>query len=188
MIAAALSIVLTSFQLAPMPKAPIAPILMTDSSGVARRIPAGGKATVLFFVATDCPIANRMAPELGRIVRAYQKKSVSFEYVYVDPTQTEAQIRRHLAEYKLGAPGILDKSHKIVEAVGATVTPQAVVLAKNGRMLYRGRINDLFLEHGRSRNAPKTEDLKIALNQFLANKPIKVTQTPALGCNIPPID
>lgn len=175
------------YQLADLPTQPVSPVSLADASGVVRRIPTAQKATVLFFVATDCPIANRMAPELSRIVKSYQPKGVSFLFVYVEPSQTKAQILGHLKEYKLRAPGILDAKHQLVKMSGATVTPQAVVFSKAGKMVYRGRINDLFLEHGRSRKAPKTEDLKNALNQFLAGKPIAVPQTPALGCSIPPL-
>lgn len=183
----ALTAVLVGFQLAPMPKAPVETLSLSDVKGIQRSVPAKSKATVLFFVATDCPIANRMAPELSRIVGKYKSKGVAFAFIYVDPSQTPTQVQQHLREYRLAAPGILDLKHQVVKAVGASVTPQAVVLGKTGVMLYRGRINDLFLEHGRARKAPKTEDLRIALDQLLAGKPVRVSQTPALGCSIPPL-
>jgi thiol-disulfide isomerase/thioredoxin len=184
----ALTLSLITLQLAPLPKAPMATLKLADSKGVERTIPANSKATVLLFVATDCPIANRMAPELSRIVTKYQRKGISFAFIYVDPSQKPAQIQHHLKEYKLTAPGILDNKHRVVKAMGATVTPQAVILNRAGAMVYRGRINDLFLEHGRARKAPKTEDLRIALDQMLAGKPVQVSQTAALGCSIPPLD
>jgi thiol-disulfide isomerase/thioredoxin len=172
-------------QMRAMPTSPIATVSLADVKGVVRPIPSTKRVQVLFFVATDCPIANRMAPELSRIVRDFQPKGIEFEYVYIDPTQTPKEISNHLAQFHLGAPGILDKGHTIVKAVAATVTPEAVVLGKDGKMLYRGRINDLFLEHGRARKAAKRDDLKIALKELLAGRPISVPQTPALGCSIP---
>jgi thiol-disulfide isomerase/thioredoxin len=184
-IIAALSL---GYQLAPMPTVPLRNLALKDVKGFPRPLYGKGSGTVLFFVATDCPIANRYAPELGRIVRDYGPKGVSFIFVYVDPSQTSAQVGGHLKEYKLQAPGVLDLKHQIVKAAGATVTPEAVVLARNGKMVYRGRIDDLFLEHGRAKATAKNQDLRNALNQFLAGKPVKVPQTPALGCSIPPLD
>lgn len=172
-------------QMRAMPTAPIPAVELKDVKGTMRPIPSRANIQVLFFVATDCPIANRMAPELSRIVHDFRPKSIEFEYVYIDPSQTPKEISTHLIQYRLGAPGILDKNHAIVKALGATVTPEAIVLGKDGKMLYRGRINDLFLEHGRSRKAPKREDLRIALREALAGKPISVPQTPTLGCSIP---
>ncbi|MBC8065391.1 MAG: redoxin domain-containing protein [Chlorobia bacterium] len=187
MILAALTATVLAYQQLPMPTIPVAKISIADAGGVVRQLPTSAKATVLFFVAIDCPIANRMAPELARIVRAYRPKNISFLFVYVDPAHSGQQVQQHLREYKLGAPGIRDAKHSVIKAVGASVTPQAVVLDKTGLMLYRGRINDLFIEHGRSRKLPKTQDLRNALDQFLAGRPIKVPQTAALGCSIPPL-
>jgi thiol-disulfide isomerase/thioredoxin len=183
-----ISVAVLGLQLMPMPKAPITRMALQDVAGVARTIPVSGKATVLFFVATDCPIANRYAPEMSRIVRDFQPRGISFAFVYVDPSQTSKEVREHLKEYRLGAPGILDMKHTVVKATGATVTPEAVMLAKNGTMLYRGRIDDLFLEHGRAKVTAKNQDLRNAIKQYLAGKPIKVAQTPALGCSIPSLD
>lgn len=188
MVTTLISATMLGVQLMPMPKAPIAKFAMNDVNGVSQSIPGRGKATVLFFVATDCPIANRYAPEMSRIVRSYGTKGISFVFVYVDPSQTPSQVRGHIKEYKLGAPGILDMKHRIVKSTGAKVTPEAVMLAESGKMLYRGRIDDLFLEHGRANAVAKNQDLRNAMNQFLAGKPIKVPQTPALGCSIPPLD
>ncbi len=166
---------------------PMPPIQMLDATGISRTVPAKSPATVLVFVGRECPIANRMAPELGRIVSTYKTKSVSFFFVYADPGQTNRQIAQHIKDFKLGAPGIYDSQHRLVKAVGATVTPQAAILSPQGKLLYRGRINDLFLEHGRVRKTPKNEDLKRALDEILAGKPISVKETPALGCSIPPL-
>ena len=172
-------------QMKPVPEKPVSPIHMKDVAGVSRPIPGASVATVLLFTATDCPIANRMSPVFGRIVKDFSAKGIEFLYVYIDPTQTPKQVAKHLIDYKLGAPGILDSKHLIVKATGATVTPEAVVLDRVGMMLYRGRINDLFLEHGRARKAATREDLRIALKEILAGKQVSVSQTPALGCSIP---
>ena len=170
------------------PAKPMPTVTMVDAAGVTRQIPTKRKATVLVFVATDCPIANRTAPELSRIVKRYAPKSVDFFFVYADSAPTNRQIQSHLAEFNLVAPGIRDAKHVLVKAVGAMVTPEAAVLNARGQLLYRGRINDLFVEHGVARKTAKTNDLRDALDQILAGMPVKNRETPALGCSIPPLD
>jgi AhpC/TSA family len=179
---------LISLQLTPLPSAPIQSIPMTDVKGVKQSIPAPAVATTLLFVAVDCPIANRMAPEISRIVRDFRSKGVTFMFIYVDPSQSANSIRKHLKDFNLNSPAILDSQHRVVKAMGATVTPQAVVLGPDGTMKYRGRINDLFQEHGKSQIAPKTNDLRNALRQILDGKRVEVPQTPAIGCSIPPLN
>ena len=53
-------------------------------------------ATVVVFIRSDCPISNRFAPEINRLVKLYQPRGVVFYLVYVDPTETADAIRRHL--------------------------------------------------------------------------------------------
>ena len=55
----------------------------------------GQKATVLFFVMHDCPIANGYAPELARIAAEYTPRGIEFFAVYSAETPQEAAA--HLA-------------------------------------------------------------------------------------------
>ena len=169
-----------------LPKS-VTPLSLKDSRGIDRKIPTSAKGTVLVFVATECPIANRMAPELARIVMDYKSRGIKFFFVYADPGLTNVQINRHLTEFKFGAPGIYDSQHRLVKSVGATVTPQSVLLSNSGEVMYRGRVDDLFVEHGRSRKEAKNKDLRNAIDDFLAGRKIRIKETPALGCAIPPI-
>src|ERR1700674_1680278 len=43
-----------------------------------------GRATVLFFIATDCPISNFYAPEIQRICGEYGTKGVACSLLYED--------------------------------------------------------------------------------------------------------
>lgn len=144
------------------------------------------KATLLFVIAVDCPIANRMAPEISRIIREYSKKSVQSFLIYPDFSRKNAEVTKHLKEFGLEAPGFVDLKHLVVKAAGATVTPQAVLIDAKGFVQYLGRINDVFEEHGKTNPKPKSADLRDALDQFLAGKPIKNPLTQAVGCYINP--
>src|SRR5262245_31326442 len=45
----------------------------------------GARAVALFFIATECPISNRYAPEINRLVAAYATQGVAFYGVQSDP-------------------------------------------------------------------------------------------------------
>src|SRR5271165_1182863 len=53
------------------------------------------KATVLLFVATDCPNANTYAPVLARLYREFSSRGVLFFNVYSDPDETDATVKQH---------------------------------------------------------------------------------------------
>lgn len=144
-----------------------------------------GKANVLFFVSDECPISNSYAHEMARICAAYRSKGVSCDLVYVDPTITDDRARQHAQEYGHGDyPRIVDRRHELVKATGVTVTPEAAVVSREGKVVYRGRIDDSFAALGQPRRSVKDADLRNALDAVIAGKPIEKPETKALGCYI----
>jgi thiol-disulfide isomerase/thioredoxin len=147
--------------------------------------PRGAKAVVLFFITTDCPIANYYASEISAIVKDHAAKGVRFYAVHVDPDLTPAEARKHAETYSLTCPVLIDVKHRLVKATGATITPEAAVLTADGKLAYRGRIDDCYADLGKRRVAPNQRDLRDALAAVLAGRPVKVARTTALGCPIP---
>lgn len=143
------------------------------------------KAVVLIFITHDCPIANAFAPEIRRIVEAYEKKSVAFFLVHVDPALNSADAKKHAADYSLGGTILLDPQHRLAKQVKATVTPQAVALSQETKILYRGRIDDLYADLGKKRVEPTRRDLREALDEILGGRAVSVPETRAVGCLIP---
>ncbi len=145
----------------------------------------GSKASVLIFLAHDCPVSNRYAPELQRIARDYRDKQIRFYLVYVDPTVGSKQIEGHLREYGLSdIPAIQDARRALVKAAGATVTPEAAVVGEKGAILYRGRIDNLYAALGKPRRQATERDLRNALDAILKGEKIPVARTQAIGCYI----
>lgn len=146
---------------------------------------AGVKAHVLLFITTDCPIANSYAPEIAGIIRQHAKSPLRFYLVHSDPDLTAAAARKHAREYGLTSPLLIDRRHQLVKATGVTLVPEVAVVLPDGKIAYRGRIDDLYSEVGRKRPAPTTHDLRNALSAVLAGKPVKPSRTLAVGCSIP---
>ncbi|MEP7340608.1 MAG: redoxin domain-containing protein [Acidobacteriota bacterium] len=145
----------------------------------------GQTASVLFFILQDCPISNRYAPEIARIVSEYQAKNIRFYLVYVDPTVETKQIEAHLREFNLPAiPVIHDAKRLLVATTGVSVTPETAVVGKTGEILYRGRIDNLYEALGRPRRNVTERDLRNALDAVLQNRKVPVARTQAIGCYI----
>jgi hypothetical protein len=145
------------------------------------------RATVLIFVRTDCPIANRFAPTIERLRREFAARGVNFWLVFVDPAETAGMIRAHLIEYDLHATALRDPRHTLVALSGATITPEAAVYVSGEgtpRLVYRGRIDDRFVDFGLARPQPSKHDLQQALDAVLAGRAVMPQTTPAVGCVI----
>lgn len=143
------------------------------------------KGTVLFFIAVDCPIANRFAPEIARIAAEFSKKGFEFARIYPDPSVNADAVRKHGKDYSLNAiAAIIDAKHYIVNKVRPKVTPEAAIVGKDGRLLYRGRIDDSYMDHGRFTESPSRRDLREALADILAGRAVRLKNVPAVGCDI----
>lgn len=157
-----------------------------DVEGKESQLPnPAAKATVLLFIAVDCPISNRYAPEMARMAKDLIPKGVSFVRVYVDDSVSVDDIRQHGKDFKMPSQALLDGKHLLVKALGLTVTPEVAVVTPDGTLQYRGRINDLYMDHGRVREGEVRQDLRVALDEILASKPISKPFTVAIGCGIP---
>jgi hypothetical protein len=112
-------------------------------------------------------------------------QGVSFRLVYANPGEDTAAIRAHMAafSYAGATEALRDPAHALVSYVGATITPEAVVWA-SGRVQYRGRIDNRFVDFGVDRPAATEHDLADALAAVLAGKPVAHPTTQAVGCYI----
>lgn len=155
-----------------------------DLSGHALKLEGTkGRTRVLIFVAADCPIANRYAPEIERTYRDYRRKPFDFTLVYLADLNQVPEIATHGKKFQLSLPVALDPNHRLVAATGATVTPEAVVVGADGTLLYRGRIDDRNVEHGKVRQAYR-RDLRVALDEIASGQPVSMPRTAAIGCFI----
>jgi len=157
--------------------------LTLDGQSVDPFAASSGKPVVLVFVRTDCPLSNRYAPLLQEMQRAYANK-VKFWLVYPDKRATAKQIREHLGEYHYSIPPLRDPHHALVKRAFASITPEAAVFDARGALLYHGRIDNWYVDSGRSRPVATTHELQSVLDSALAGKPSPVLTAPAVGCYI----
>jgi hypothetical protein len=163
-------------------------IRVRDTDGIDRR-PLKidkGRAEALFFIASDCPVSNYYSHEIRRICDEYAAKGLSCALVYIDPTLTDAAVAKHAQEYGHGSyPKIVDRTHALVAATGAAITPEVVVIRNDESIAYRGRIDNFYAALGRPRRMVTEHDLRDALDAVFSGKPVPKAETQAVGCYIP---
>ena len=152
-----------------------------DLEGNAVDVLGDGNVTVLVFVRSDCPIANRYAPELSRLNTAFASRGVDLRLVYPDANASAGTVRAHMADFGLSLTPVLDPQHRLVRELGMTISPEAAVLDRNGRLVYRGRIDDRSPAVGINRE-PRERDLENAILAVLEGHVDRLTTSPAVGC------
>ena len=142
------------------------------------------QASVFLFVRSDCPISNRYAPELRRLATKFAPRGVAFYLIYPDPLESPDMIRAHIKDYNYPGTPLRDPDHRLVRITEARVTPEAAVYTPDNRLVYRGRIDDWYVDFGKPRAAPTTHDLEDALEAVLGGRPVAGARTTAVGCFI----
>ena len=146
--------------------------------------PGDCAANVLVFFGHDCPMSNGYAKEIIRLRAEYTPKRIAFCVVYADADLAAGDARKHATEYGFTCPAILDPKMALARRVGAAVKPEVAVLSPAGELLYRGRIDDRYVDFGKRRENLTAHELRDALDAVLAGKPVAVPRAPAIGCDI----
>ena len=167
--------------------------LATDLSGqpITRLAPAGSRAVVLFFAASDCPISNRYVPEIQKLATEFAPAGVYIWFVYPNPTDNAKVVRAHNAEYAINTRTALDTNQTLVKMAHVGVTPEAAVFVPNGdqwREVYRGRIDDRYINLGDQRPQAAHHDLEEAIGAILKNQTVPQPGGPPVGCSIIPLN
>jgi thiol-disulfide isomerase/thioredoxin len=143
------------------------------------------KATVLFFLLPDCPVSNAYAPEIKRICKEYEAKKVTTFVIHADPDVSADMAKKHAKENGFTCPVLRDPTHVLVKATGVKMAPEVAVLGADSKVLYRGRIDDLYVDYGKRRPAPTQRDLRDALDAILQGKAVAAPTTKVIGCYLP---
>jgi len=158
---------------------------LPDLTGTLHAItPGEGKvATVVVFVSPYCPTANTLMPEIVGIMAEHADK-VDGYVIHSDKDAKDSDVQQHMELYKITTPVLLDKEQKVAKELKAKITPEAVVLGKDGAVLYQGKINDLYLKPTRKQREATTHDLRDALEAVIAGEAVKNSHTEPVGCKI----
>lgn len=147
------------------------------------KLPADKKGAVLFFVSPYCPTANTFIKEMNRIAEVHAG-TFSFHLVHSDMDLKLTDVLQHTEMNQIKAPVLMDPEQKLAKLTGARITPEAVVLSGDGRTLYKGRINDLYLGPTKRQRKATTRDLEDALEAIRDGKPVPAPMIEAVGCKI----
>lgn len=138
-----------------------------------------GKITVIAFLSVQCPISNAYNERIRELAADYARQNVSFLAINSSANENVAEIKAHAEKQGFQFPLLKDKGNKVADLYHAERTPEIFVVDAQGILRYHGRIDNHHLPIH-----VKTHDLRNALNELLAGKPVSVPEAKALGCVI----
>ncbi|HEY3027511.1 MAG TPA: thioredoxin family protein [Pyrinomonadaceae bacterium] len=139
----------------------------------------GKNGTLFIFIATRCPVSNAYNERMDRISQDYKARGINVVGINANSTEPAEEVKSHAAEKHLSFTILKDDGNKIADQWGAAVTPEAYLLNAEGKLVYHGRI-----DNSRNGDAITSNDLRDAIDEMLAAKPVAKTEAKAFGCTI----
>jgi len=141
------------------------------------------KAYVIVFTTLDCPVVKRSLPRLKELEAQLRERDVQFLALNVGVNQPVTEVAFQALKAEIPFPAGKDFDGSAARALGASRTPEVVVLDSERRLRYRGRI-DGQIRRGGIASAAQRADLLEAIQDVLSGKEVRVRETPVDGCPI----
>lgn len=167
------------------PTAEIADFCLPDHLGKEHALAnfADHDFVVVAFLGTECPLAKLYAGRLQAIADEYAERGVAVVAVMSNAQDSLAEIAIFVRQHNITYPVLKDRRNEVADRFGAERTPQVYLLDRRRVVRYEGRVDDQYLV-GVARSKPTREDLRLAIDELLAGKPVSVPKTDSPGCII----
>ena len=161
----------------------IPPVTFVDTKGEKWQLhdQKDAKAIVVTFLDFKCPISNRYITVLNSLAEKYKTKGVIVTAVICD-SESADELDKHSKEFLAGFKVFYDPNHIVSNHFLADVTPECFLLDQDKKLMYFGAIDDQYQDRTTRLKNIKTAHLTEAIDQVLANKPVEVQTTQAIGC------
>jgi peroxiredoxin len=138
---------------------------------------------VLAFIGAECPLAKLAVSKLNLLAKEFEPRGVAILGINSNRQDSMADLAAQAKQQEVGFRLLKDTGNKLADGAGAERTPEVVVLDQKRAIRYVGRLDDQD-GIGYRRDAAKRQDLKIAIEELLAGKPVSVATTEVEGCRI----
>lgn len=144
------------------------------------------KATVIMFICNHCPYVKHIQFELVHFANDFIKKGVAFIAINSNdvkeyPEDSPEKMKQTAKNLGYSFPYLFDDTQEVAKAYQAACTPDFYIFDGDLKCVYRGQFDD---SRPGNQIPVSGHDMRIALEQLLADQAISLEQKPSIGCNI----
>jgi peroxiredoxin len=160
---------------------PVADFKLPDADGHEHSLASlkGEHGTVIIFISAQCPMVKAYAERIEKLAEDYRAKGVNVVGINSNVTESADDIKDHIKRENFSFVVLRDHGNKVADMLGAQNTPEAFFLDASNLLVYHGRI-----DNHRDPSRVQTSDLRNAIDETLAGKPVSKTEAAAFGCTI----
>ena len=145
----------------------------------------GEKGMLIAFICNHCPYVQAIIMRLVEDARSLMAEGIGVAAImsndyhsYESDSPENMQI--FIAEHGMFFPYLVDETQEVAQAYGAVCTPDFFGFNNQGKLQYRGRLDDAKMSDSSSR----TEELLLAMRQVADTGQGPKEQVPSMGCSI----
>lgn len=174
-----------AFTLQPGEKAPTFSLPATDGRRYSLKDFDEYPYLVVFFTCNHCPYVIGSDEVTRKTAEKYLKKGVGFAAINSNSENTypedsfENMVKR-MKQHNFPWVYLYDRDQEIAKTYGALRTPHFYVFDKQRKLVYTGR----GVDSPRDTSKMTINNLDIALDELTSGKPLSVSLTNPIGCNI----
>jgi peroxiredoxin len=146
----------------------------------------GQKALLVMFICAHCPYVKHIEKAIATLGNDYAAQplgivAISSNDAITHPADNPAGLKLQAEKCGFVFPYLYDEMQAVAHAYKAACTPDIFLFDDSFRLVYRGQFDQSRPGNG----VPVTgQDLRTAIDQVLAGKPVPTDQRPSVGCNI----
>lgn len=159
---------------------------VTTGNQISLQTFAGKKGLLVMFICRHCPYVKHVQYELAKLGHDYQNSdlgivAISSNDIKDHPDDSPASLKEMAAELGFTFPYCYDADQAVAKAYTAACTPDFFLFDASRQLVYRGQLDD---SRPKSDTPVTGRDLRKALDDLLADRPVDTNQRASLGCNI----
>jgi peroxiredoxin len=144
---------------------------------------SGSPVVVLAFLGTECPLAKLYGGRLADLQKQFKDRDVTVLGINANRQDSLTEIAAYARNHGIEFPLLKDAGNVVADRVGASRTPEIMVLDQDRIVRYHGRIDDQY-GVGYVRDAAQKHFVRDAVEDLLAKRAVAKSQTEIVGCFI----
>jgi hypothetical protein len=142
-----------------------------------------GRVVAIMILGTSCPVGDLYMPRLAQLARDFEMRDVDFLGINSNASDSIDDVAEHARRSQATFPVLKDPENRVADQLLAERTCEALVIDGQGRLRYRGAIDDQY-GLGTRRDSPQHHYLIEAIESVLAGREVRPAMTPVVGCPI----
>lgn len=166
-------------------KAPTFTLKTPQDESVSFSDALGPKGLLIAFISNHCPYVKAIAPRLAKDADLLLEDGIGVLAIMPNdyqrfPEDAPHAMSRFAKQYGFNFPYLIDQDQLVATAYGAVCTPDFFGLNGQGKLQYRGRLDDLRNQTG----GVRTPELLNAMRQVAETGRGPQEQHASMGCSI----